>query len=259
MKLRTLVRDCLYLNWALPVDSLPEPPAPLRYEVHEWQGRRLVFASALLFRQHGLRLAALPLPRLSYPQFNLRLYVFDGDGVPSVLFRRMLVPAWAVPGGWLARQPMRAGRFAYPRLPSGDGAGQWRWRVSDGGALEVEARAGSPATGEGPRFSSWEAMVQYFRRRSRGYSEGRTGLHRIDTEPPQTAVWPLAVQVGEARLLERLLSIEPWPALHSAFLCPEMPFVFELAPEARPALARPPAPVAADPAILSGPCRRAAA
>jgi hypothetical protein len=131
--------------------------------------------------------------------------------------------------------------------------------VSDGAALEVEARTAAPALGEGPRFTSWEAAVHYFRSRIRGYSEGRGGLRRIDAEQPRVPVWPLQARVSEAGLLERLLGVAPWPELHSAFLCPEMPFVFELAPEARPALARAPAAVAADPAILSGPCRRRAA
>jgi hypothetical protein len=259
MKLRTLVRDCLYLNWALPVEALPAPPAPLRYEIHPWQGHRYAFASALLFRQAGLHLAALPVPRLSYPQFNLRLYVLDGEGVPSVLFRRMLVPAWAVPGAWLARQPAAAGRFSYPQPAGADGGGTWRWRVSEGEAFEVEAKPASPAVGEGPRFSSWDAAVHYFRCRNRGYSETGSGLRRIDTEQRETPVWPLQARVAEAGLLERLLSFEPWPEIHSAFLCPEVPFVFELAPAVRRAIARPPTVVAADPAILSGPCNRRAA
>lgn len=259
MKLRTVVRDCLYLNWALPAELLAPPPPPLRYEIHDWQGVRHAFASALLFRQEGLRLAALPLVRLSHPQLNLRLYVLDGDGVPSVLFRRMVMPAWAVPGAWLTHQPVAAGRFAYPRCADGDGAGQWSWRVSSGGAFAVEARTAAPAVGEGPRFPSWEATVRYFRERTRGYSARAGGLSRIETEPCESAVWPLSARVAETGLLQRLLAVEPWPELHSAFLCPEMPFVFELAREERRTLARPPATVAADPAILSGPCRRRAA
>src|SRR4029079_191795 len=73
MMLRTLVRDCLFLNWALPASALPEPASPLRYQLHSWQGEDWVFASAVLFHQEGLHFEGLPLPRLSYPQFNLRL------------------------------------------------------------------------------------------------------------------------------------------------------------------------------------------
>src|SRR4051794_15661183 len=68
--LRTTVRDCLYLNWALPAEALPVPPKPLRYQIHSWQGRDWVFASALLFHQDSLHFTALPRLRLGYPQLN---------------------------------------------------------------------------------------------------------------------------------------------------------------------------------------------
>jgi Uncharacterized conserved protein (COG2071) len=256
MKLRTVVRDCLYLNWALPAAALPEPPAPLRYELHDFQGERYAFTSAVLFRQQGLRLAALPLVRLSYPQFNLRLYVLDGDGMPSVYFLRMLVPLWALPAAWLVRQPVAAARFDYPQ-PSRDGSeGSWRWSVAQAAALEVEARPAAPAVGAGPRFTSWEAAVHYFRHRPRGYARGHGRLRRVGTLHPQVAVWPMAAEIGDDALLRRSLAVDAWPALHSAFLCPEIPFAFELgtAPEAVFARARP--PVAVDPAMLASAARR---
>ena len=97
MKLRTLLRDALYLNWALPAAAVPPPPPPLAYELHSEGGREWVFASALLFRQQGLHLPALPFARVSYPQANVRLYILDGERMPAVLFRSMLVPAWVSP------------------------------------------------------------------------------------------------------------------------------------------------------------------
>jgi hypothetical protein len=113
MILRTLVRDCLFLNWALPAQLLPSPPVPLRYDTLRAQGEDWVFASAVLFRQVGLRLPHFPLVRLSYPQFNFRVYVLDGEGVPSVLFWRMLVPTWVVPGArLLGRQPVGRARLS---------------------------------------------------------------------------------------------------------------------------------------------------
>lgn len=263
MKFRTVVRDCLYLNWALPLEVLPELPRPLRYELHDGQGERYAFASAVLFRQQGLRLASLPLLRLSHPQMNLRFYVLDGDGVPSVFFLGMLAPAWVVPGGWLARQPVAAARFHYPRPSSEATEGLWRWSVRRRQAFEVTARPGSPAVGEGPRFASWETTVRYFHCRARGYSRRRDGLHRVEAQHPRLPVWPLAAEIQEDGLLSRFLPLEGWPRLHSAFLCPEIPFVFELgsAPEEVTALRR--APVAADPAMLTAaprrPPRRAAA
>jgi len=253
MQLRSLVKDCLYLNWALPVEVLPELPEPLRYELHEGQGGYHAFASALLFRQAGAHFAALPFVRLSHPQFNFRFCVLDGEGIPSVLFRRMIVPVWVVPGGWLARQNLRGGRFDYPAEDAFAEGETWRWTVERRGVFTVEARRSAPGVGAGPRFSSWEAAVHYFRHRPRGYQLDRRGLHRVETDHPRVTVWPMAAEVTEAGLLERNLSLSPWPALHSAFLCPEIPFVFEVAtvPEKVARLARPAAPVAADPAMLA--------
>ena len=99
MKLRTVVRDCLFLNWALPADVVPEPPVPLRYQRHAWQGRDYVFVSALLFHHDAVRWSAFPLLRVGYPQLTVRLYVLDEDGIPSILFARELMPAWMAPTG----------------------------------------------------------------------------------------------------------------------------------------------------------------
>ena len=116
--LQSVVRDCLYLNWALPAAALPPAPAPLRYQLHPFQGEDHVFASAVLFHQEGLHLQGLPRLRLSYPQCNVRLYVLDGDSVPAVLFRSMLMPLWVVPGVRLVSQqlPRRMHEIARSRL-----------------------------------------------------------------------------------------------------------------------------------------------
>ena len=238
MKLRTLVRDGLYLNWALPAAAVPPPPPPLVYELHSEGGRDWVFASALLFRQQGLHLPALPLLRLSYPQANLRLYILDGERMPAVLFRSMLVPAWVSPAArLLGRQPVAAARFRYPRPSQDPEAEEWRWEVRRGAALAVTARRAAPAIGAGPRLGSWEATVRYFRDRRRGYAEVGARLRRIETEHPQAPVWPLAAELTDTSLLARCLPLAAgggdgaggWPPLHSAWLCPEIPFVFELA------------------------------
>lgn len=250
MMLRTKVRDCLYLNWALPAAALPEPPAPLRYQLHaspsgEAAGEDVVFASLLLFYQEGLRLDGFPLPRLSYPQCNLRLHVLDGDGMPSVLFRCMLMPPWMAPGArLLTHQPVAAARLDLPRpsrdVERGEG-GAWTWRVSRGAALEVHAAPGSPQLGPGPRLGTWDETVDYFQERPRGYVEedGR-GLHRIASAHPRVPAWPLRAELGPTELLGELLPLAPgvtWPELHSCFLCPEIPFVFELGLVPRVAMA----------------------
>lgn len=242
MKLRTVVRDALYLNWALPAERVPPPPPPLRYELHSADGREWVFASALLFRQEGLHLPLLPFLRFSYPQLNLRLYVIDGDGRPAVLFRAMLVPAWVTPAArLLGRQPAAAALFDYPRPSQEPEAEGWEWAVRRGHALRVRTRRAASATGEGPVLGGWESTVRYFRRRDRGYAEVGHKLRRVEAEHPPVAVWPLAAEVADAALLADCLPLTGvrrgvWPALHSTWLCPEMPLVFELGTVHRPEL-----------------------
>jgi hypothetical protein len=236
MMLRMTVRDCLYLNWALPVEKLPEPPAPLRYQLHSWQGRDHVFASALLFHQDAVHFASLPRLRVGYPQLDLRLCVLDAQGIPSVLFRRMLMPAWVTPGvRLLTHHPASRARLDFPR-PSRDlgEGGPWTWKVERGGSLEVRAWQHSPQVGEGPRLGNWEQTVRYFEERPRGYTEGAGTLHRIEAGVPQAACWPLRVELHGDDVLSPWLCLEQngsaasWPQVHSAWLCPEVPFVFEL-------------------------------
>ena len=238
MKLRTLVRDALYLNWALPAGVLPPPPAPLRYQVAgDGDDGPWVFASVLLFRQEGARLSAFPLVRFSYPQMNLRLYVVDSDGVPAVYFREMLVPGWVLPAVRLvAEQPACSARFDYPQPSSDPVAEAWRWRVERPGSaalrgrLEVTARRAAPQAGAVPRLGTWEETVRFFRERRRGYTFAGEQLRRIETEHPAVPVWPMAAEVADASLLQAVVPVAGgWPALHSAWLCPEIPFAFELA------------------------------
>jgi hypothetical protein len=272
MKMRTVVRDCLFLNWALPVEGLPEPPAPLRYQRHAWQGRDHVFASALLFHHDAVRWSAFPLLRVGYPQLNVRLYVLDEDGVPSVLFQRELMPAWVAPGVRLvSHHPAASARLDFPRPSREAGAGSWSWRAERGGTLTVRAWVHSPTFGEGPRIGGWDETVRYFQERPRGYAVQGGALHRVEASHPQVeAVWPLAAEVVEGdSLLRRLLPLAPGlpgvlrpphqaapgvpqdghghlPALHSSWLCPEMPFsfVFDVVPRVHPVVQRLPHPAA---------------
>jgi hypothetical protein len=234
MLLRATVRDCLFLNWALPASALPEPLAPLRYQLHSWQGEDYTFVSALLFFQEGLHVPSLPLLWLTYPQCNVRLYVLDANGVPSVLFRTMMMPAWVASGV----------RLDVPRPSRKLGEGRWRWRVRGGGrsdrSLDVTAWQGTPLVGHGPRLGSWEQTVEYFQERPRGYLPDGGELHRVETSRSPAAAWPLQAEVATGTLLSALLPLgdgADWPALHSVFLCPEIPFVFELGVVAKPQIA----------------------
>lgn len=242
MVLHTVVRDCLYLNWALPRAALPPAPEPLSYETHRHDGEEWVFVSALLFRQEGLRSGALPALRLSYPQCNVRAYVLDGEGVPAVWFRRMLVPAWVSPCARLmARLPSRSASLRFPRPSRETAAESWRWSVRAGASrLEVEVRLGAPASGAGPDLGSWERTTEYFRRRDRGYVGDGRRLRRIVTAHRAVALWPVQAEVTEEGLLAGLVAGERRPSLHlhSAWLCPEIPFTFELLAAREPALPR---------------------
>ena len=236
MKMRALVIDALYLNWALPAGSVPAAPAGLRYEERQGldergEGGRWVFASALLFRNRGVHIDGAPFLRLSYPQLNVRLYTVDCDGVPSVIFRDMMFPRWVKPAVALAaRHPVSTARFDFPEPSLDPGGDAWRWVVEQGKRLEVVARRGSGLPGAGPSLGSWEETVRFFRERPRGYVEAGGRLHRIETEHPPVPVWPLEAEVADAGLLDELLplrGVDVWPPLHSAWLCPEIPFVFD--------------------------------
>ena len=262
MILRTVVRDCLYLNWALPASSVPPPPPPLRYEEQPWRDGAVVFASVLLFRQDRLHLPRIPLLRLSYPQANLRLYVLDEDGVPSVLFRTVLVPGWVVPSmRVIADQPALSAQFDYPRPSKTPGDEAWRWRVRRGGELLVTARLGAPGPGHGPSLGSWERLTRFFNQRRRGYFECPAGLKRVDASHRASAFLPLEAEVEAASLLDDCLSLAEaaWPPPHSAFLCPEIPFVFELGEADERVVSHAASPVAADPATFGGRLGRYAA
>lgn len=238
MILRTHVRDCLYLNWALPAEKLPEPPAPLRYDLRESAGSAVVFASALFFRQDGLQFTSVPFPRVDAPQFQLHLCTLDADGVPSVLIRAVLVPGWFAPGArWVTRQPARAARLVYPASTSEQDA--WRWEVRRGSRLVVEGEVGTPLHGVGPDLGTWDQTVSFFRRRGLGFTETLRGLRRVEIERTNAAVTPIRATVTEGELLMHYLAdleLSELPALHSAWLCAPMKISYELSGAERSAV-----------------------
>jgi len=242
MKLRTEVRDSLFLTWALPEGCLPAPPRPLRYEIRTADGKPYVFASVVLSRQHGLRVPVLPIFSLSYPQFHLFLYVLDGDDRPAVYLQQVLVPVWLGAGMRLVTGlPVGAASFDVPNPSENPEQETWHWRVRAEGELAVTARRGAPRIGEGPRFPSWEAMVRSLRDRATTYTQTGDGLRRLElTVNPGTSPWPLVAVAEETTLLSRLLPLAkttPWPPLYAAWLDPELPIVLALAPERKVAMA----------------------
>lgn len=228
-----MVRDGLVLNWALAEEALPPAPAPLAYQLHHPEGTNgpRILASALLSFHDAVPLSALPVLRLSYPQFSLALAVVDGEGVPSFLFRRILVPPWVLPAARLVvRQPVEVARLSFDRPSEARDKDVWRWRIEKEEAFEVSARLAAPQGR--PLTGSWERDVELFRRRRRGYFLGPKGLLRgVRTSIPEAAFLPLAAEVRENALLSHCLPLmegAPWPCLHSAVLFPELPFESEL-------------------------------
>jgi hypothetical protein len=241
VRLRSRLRECLCLNWAVPVTHLPPPPESLRYEVHSFEGEDFVLASVLLFRHEDVHPETLPLFKVSFPQLNFRLYVLDEHDAPAVLFVAILVPSWIVPSAVLVGgQPARSARFEHTGEP-GSTSGSWEWRVMapggwSGGArtgagLHCVATLGSPKVGAGPQIGTWQQTVDYVRLRNRGYALRRGALKRIETEQPSVAVSPVDVDLRDDELPRVLLGAPSWPGLHSAWVCPEMTMRFDLAPE----------------------------
>ncbi len=239
---RTELEDALYVNWAVEPSLLPTPPAPLELETAVDGDRSFGFVTLVLFRQHALRTAALPWPRLSFAQCNLRLPVCDPDHVSSVWLLDQAAPFWAVPlGRVVAGQPLTAARFRASRNAEGD----WRWELSARSRLEIRAAPSAPAVGS-PRLGAWPRTVTFFRERPRAYVETSRGLSRIDAQIGGGAVQPMRIEVEcAAWLAERLPEVGEgtWQTPHSAFLAPSTRLVVETAPETvRRIAARVPAP-----------------
>jgi len=240
MRLHSRVRDCLFLNWALPFERVPPPPAPLRREVHDPRGEPRVLVSAVCLRQQGSHLDALPSIRIGFPQFNVRSYVTDGDGVPAVLFHQMLVPVWAwLPVRWVARQPVEAATLDAP--PAGSPA-PWLWQVGGPSGFACRVEPGAPPVIE-DIFGGWSDVVESVSCRDRGYVHTRPGHRRLLPRQPGAGAVPWRARILAATRVERLFGGEPLPALHSAFLCPDLPLVLELEREPpSPMVSRAPAP-----------------
>jgi len=237
----TLVRDCLYVNWVLPRVGAPSLPAPLRYEVHRVSGVDNIFASAVMFHHEGVHLKSFPFVHLSYPQLNLRFYVFDEDEMPAVFFRAFFVPAWALPASRaLTGETSRWATLHFPHLDQQSEEESWRWEARRGERLEVRAKRGVREGGGEVALGSWEETVAYFRQRPRGYLETGSKLKRIDTSHPSVEVWPLAAEVERWDLLDRYLPSPHggWRKPHSAFLCPRVGMVFETLPAQEARLGR---------------------
>jgi hypothetical protein len=215
------LKDALYVNWALPIASLPAAPEPLELETLRRGDLELGFVTLLLFRQTGLRRVDLPWPALSFPQCNFRLLVRDEERVASVLFLRQLVPAWVVPFARVfGRQPASAAVFQ----STGENDVEVRWRFAAGQRLDLVAKPGAART-EPLVPGGWIENVAYFRERPRGYIATNRGLRQIQAAHPASEAIPMRIELGCSDWLEaRLPDVPPeaWAQVHSAFLIPSI-------------------------------------
>jgi len=240
----TVLEDALYLSWAVPLEAVPSPPAPLRLERLPGPEGDRALITLVLFRQAGIRAEALGWPRLSYPQVNLRVAVLDEEAVPSVLLLRELVPAWVVPIARTAGgQPASAALFDFP-APAPTGLLELRtWSFAAGARFEVRAQAGAPPIAGAVGFP---AAVGRVRDRPRAYLPAGGRLRRIEREHAPAEAVPAAAQVVRAEwLTARLPGVDPgnWGQLWSAFLVPTARLRFELEePRAAALPAQVPAP-----------------
>lgn len=235
MKLRTLVRDSLYLTWAFPTAGLTPPPAPLRYERHRVEGEDHTFVSVVISRQEKLKVPGLPLVKLSYCQLNLFTYVLDADRRPAVLVSHALMPPWLAPAARMVTgYPISSADFDCPRPSEDPAATSWRWSVSGEGRLTLTAERAAPRIGPGPRFTSWEVTVDTLRERPRVYAQGTGELRSLRLEVETKPVWPLSVDLEDVSLLTGLLPLEgdDLPLLYTAWLDAEVPMVLDLGYEA---------------------------
>ena len=108
--------------------------------------------------------------------------------------------------------------------------------------------------GAGPDLGSWENTTTYFHDRRFGYVLGGGGYRQVVLSPRPSALWPMKAEVDETGLLVECLpdvGAEGWPPLHSAWLCPEIPSVFEMGPVVELGKLRRSTPsVATDPAMF---------
>ena len=97
--------------------------------------------------------------------------------------------------------------------------------------LDVSVSAGAAAAGDGPVLGDWAQTVTYFQRRKRWYFSSPGGLKRIEVTSRDVQAIPIATEVENDSLLLSCLTGSTdgrWPGLHSCWLSPEVPFVFEI-------------------------------
>jgi hypothetical protein len=95
LRIEMKLQHVLYVTFALPAQRVrPLIPSVLSLSVN---GTNTAFISVVVLRSRAVHLAALPFPRFSYDQINVRTYVRDPlSGNPSVYFLRSAVNSGSI-------------------------------------------------------------------------------------------------------------------------------------------------------------------
>jgi len=228
MLFRSRIANLLLINYALPPERLqPHVPdsLPLRCFPAPGGEGEVAFLSVVWLRQRGLRAAALPWPRWTFEELNIRAYV-DCGGEPGVFF--LAVEADTPLTTW--SRPLRLG-WRRAEIEISDSGDQYSAvAASAEGRSSCLARLGAPLTEGTSHFPDAEAMQRFFTHPLRAAVRAGRSLRRIEVEHPPFA--PRLAELGDAYCapLERwdLLSREEQLQPHSALYQPASEFQIRL-------------------------------
>ena len=187
---RTRITRLLMVNYAVPVERLlPRLPAQVQPRTFPSLDGEVAFVSVVWMRQEGLRLAALPWPRFSFEELNLRAYV-DCGGEPGVYFLQIQADTALVPVvNMLGMSCKRA------LIEINDEDDDYSAAASgDGGDSQCLVKLGEPLSKPVPPFEEAEAMRCFFTHPLRGVMSAPDGAqyYQIDHSPFEPRVGELA-------------------------------------------------------------------
>jgi hypothetical protein len=231
MNWQSRLSDVLYLNFAVnqeEVERLLPPETTVDSRLH--RGEPWGVFSLVLFRHDPLRPESIGWPQFRFPQVNLRIYVKDSDGTPSVYFKQLYMSSLrAFVTRWYTHQPVTAMTLNFPaRVHDG---GEYRWNLSDRGEGNIAGKVGRDQRISGNLlglFDSEEDFLQYIRQRPLAYySAGMDYVYRVNVSGDYGEYRSFQVKEWELGFLADDLERHNFPeAMTANFCCPEMELSF---------------------------------
>lgn len=200
-QIQMLMRDMLFINWAVHPEALREmvPPQLELDTKSDSAGNPVAFVSAVCFRVEEVRSNVLPLPRVSFNQVNYRVYV-RGGAIPSVCFLDMRLNSRMVSTltGFL-RVPV-----VYEEIDiiaaTEPGSTVLRYKFDSSGLrAEVTVDEHSEATIADPALPS-----EFFTQRLTGYAGGGANVFKLEVDHPMLIAETARIESVEAPRLEEL-------------------------------------------------------